>query len=351
MKKSILALILLSLITISSCTKEDISYIKDVSYINLDLGTFGEIYKLSKDELPENIRITPRETHIMHSLSQTEFQDIYNTLIKLKCRESTKNKTATTKNTYEYTVDFTIKEEKEIRNFNIVIGESYLLVSLIGDDDYIYKHEIYEDDYKNIIRMLDSIKQSLFESNISNDMDTQLDTSRDMVEKIKTIETLEHQYNNFFITYKEYNKGLEGIYMETDTEDNPHIRIYNAYLRIAGKDLIKEEIEEIRSKKEEIGDTHDIEVEISDVYTEEDRTRKYIYSKAKLVYKDYEFIEYFTNRYIFVKQDNEWVLIGADRGYYDSRNYDEETAKDRKPPYTQFNGEDVIYTEKFKPCE
>ena len=133
--------------------------------INLSLSSFGKIYKLTEDVQFNQIFLSAydmKKTPVMEriTLNKDQFKDVYEALWKLHCVKSSKNEIATTKNAYYYSVDFNIKENEKYRSFNIGFGKSYLLVSLVGVDDYIYKHELSEEDYLKMKELLDKVKSN-----------------------------------------------------------------------------------------------------------------------------------------------------------------------------------------------
>lgn len=180
-KRLIIMLIAIILLAIMiSCMKEDNSQPiieannvggeaegtkNDDILINLGLSTFGEIYKLTEDvEFNQiflssyDMKKTPSMERI--TLNKEQFKDVYEALLKLHCVKSSKNEIATTKNPYDYSVDFNIKENEKYRSFNVGFSKSYLLVSLVGVNDYLYKHELLEEDYLKMKELLDTVKSN-----------------------------------------------------------------------------------------------------------------------------------------------------------------------------------------------
>ncbi len=172
MKKLLaILLLLILLVTISSCAKDEKvgtdSFKEDETSIDLSLNTFGEIYDLSKDEALRNISLISRERFkkesnetfvIPFTITQNQFINVYNTLIDVQCKNSSRKEVVETKHGFDYIILFSIEKEVKYRNFHVSVGESYLLVSLTGKDTYIYKHEINKADYLIIKSMLDKIR-------------------------------------------------------------------------------------------------------------------------------------------------------------------------------------------------
>lgn len=133
--------------------------------INLSLSTFGQIYKLTEDVEFNQIYLSSYDRKRKLdmetiTLNKEKFKDVYEALLKLHCVKSSKNEIATTKNPYDYSIDFNIKENHKYRSFNVGFGKSYLLVSLVGVNDYLYKHELLEEDYLKIKELLDRVKSN-----------------------------------------------------------------------------------------------------------------------------------------------------------------------------------------------
>jgi len=78
-------------------------------------------------------------------------------LKNIKCIKSSRKKITEIENDRDYTIDFRVKNDQYRRLFNINIGESYLLLSLIAEKNYIYIHDINEEDYQRIIELLSNL--------------------------------------------------------------------------------------------------------------------------------------------------------------------------------------------------
>ena len=171
MKKNILIiLMLLSLASLVACSTKNSTEIieKELVEINNTIETdseivdlrkevFADIYQLSVDDEIDNINVVSSRTIDLKD-TQVEFdkfKNIYESLLEVNCINSSKNEVATIENVIDYDISFRLKDGEDYALYHINFGDSYLLVSLIGVNDYTYKHELIEEDYVKLKKMLD----------------------------------------------------------------------------------------------------------------------------------------------------------------------------------------------------
>ena len=152
---------------------------------------------------------------------------------------------------------------------------------------------------------------------VSQDGDSKL------IETVKIMEQNEHQLRNFEITYDQYKKNTdEFLYSNSENMENEDLFVLKGK-EFRGSDLagvsqnemiqLKEEVE--NALKDSLGKPQYDVIYISDVYSDDKKDWKYIFTKQKVAFEksqDMDFIKY--GKYMFVKLENSWVIMGIDRG-------------------------------------
>jgi hypothetical protein len=133
------------------------------------------------------------------------------------------------------------------------------------------------------------------------------DTKNDeyIINTVKKVETLDHKFSNYFLTYEEYLKGLEGLFVKTFDENKHYER---KYAEIDIKNFTDEQLKNIREKYIKENKEDKVEVEISKIYS--DGKYKYVFTKANVIQpympENKENITgiVITRKYAFVKENN-----------------------------------------------
>jgi hypothetical protein len=133
-----------------------------------------------------------------------------------------------------------------------------------------------------------------------------------LIENTKRIEEIDHKYSNFQMTYKEYEKEISGLTGKISMDENHH-RSYSS-LPVEFKDYSKEEIEIYSKHYPDVT----VDFEISGVYDYLDI--KYIYTKSEIIpIGDHDKFDelIITKRYVYVLEDEEWILANIEKKLYD----------------------------------
>jgi len=130
---------------------EECSLDENIEVIDVNNETNDD---LEVDQIHLNSKKTP---NLYSNISYEEFKKTYDLLKNIKCIKSSRKKITEIENDRDYTIDFRVKNDQYRRLFNINIGESYLLLSLIAEKNYIYIHDINEEDYQRIIELLSNL--------------------------------------------------------------------------------------------------------------------------------------------------------------------------------------------------
>lgn len=146
----------IEVIDVNNETNDDLE-IEEVVKVDLSQEIFVDIYSLTDDLEVDQIHLNLKKTPNLYSnISYEEFKKTYDLLKNIKCIKSSRKKITEIENDRDYTIDFRVKNDQYRRLFNINIGESYLL-SLIAEKNYIYIHDINEEDYQKIIELLSNL--------------------------------------------------------------------------------------------------------------------------------------------------------------------------------------------------
>jgi len=175
----LIIIIFIFLLVLTSCSRK--GEVPESDIINYDASNksgeyiFGEVYNLPDKAEFEIVQLIPLKSLLeakslldgnssgsvtpeIKELNHEQFDYIYKLLIDLECRESLDHDTSIPlKNIHDYTINFTFKDDSEKRGLHIEIGKSYLLVRAHNDYEKIYRHEIEEKDYINILHQLDIV--------------------------------------------------------------------------------------------------------------------------------------------------------------------------------------------------
>lgn len=164
-KYRIISFILVASIVLAGCmsTNEDSLNENDI------VLSFGEIYSVDKDDIIKNIRITRFPTPIkapetestltpnLIIISDEDAQDLYDCLVDLSISESELENVNQYSRTPEYLIYLPVSKNDKDYGFNIVLGEAYLGLSLVHKEDtLLYKHEISENEYKDLIHIIET---------------------------------------------------------------------------------------------------------------------------------------------------------------------------------------------------
>lgn len=181
-----------------------------------------------------------------------------------------------------------------------------------------------------------------------NTENTYTKTDEYIINAVKKVETLDNKFSNYFLTYDEYLKGLNGLFVDTFDVNKHYDRRY-IESKIDIKNFTDEQLKNIRDKNIKENKENKVEVEISKVYS--DGKYKYVFTKANIIQpympKNNKNITgiVITRKYAFAKQNNEWKIQYIDQAFY-SNNIAFE-----KMEYNKFNNKLVQYTIRFDPIK
>jgi hypothetical protein len=133
-----------------------------------------------------------------------------------------------------------------------------------------------------------------------------------LIENTIKIEEIDHKYSNFQMTYKEYEEEISSLTGKISMDENHH-RSYSS-LPVEFKDYSKEEIEIYSKHYPDVT----VDFEISGVYDYLDI--KYIYTKSEIIpIGDHDKFDelIITKRYVYVLEDEEWILANIEKKLYD----------------------------------
>lgn len=164
------------------------------------------------------------------------------------------------------------------------------------------------------------------------------DVNKQIVENTKIIESLDYKLSNYEITYEGYEKSIADLTGKIEMEENLNRNFSSP------NEIIKMLSEEDLSVRAENRGTYSVDVEISNVYDYLDI--KYVYTKAVIVPDEnnevgVELIE--TRRYVYVLEDDQWVLANIERRMY------EKDVEIEDMEHVRFDNELVDYVERFNP--
>jgi hypothetical protein len=179
-----------------------------------------------------------------------------------------------------------------------------------------------------------------------NTENTDTKTDEYIINAAKKVETLDNKFSNYFLTYDEYLRGLNGLFVDTFDVNKHYDRRY-IESKIDIKNFTDEQLKTIRDKNIKENKEDKVEVEISKVYS--DGKYKYLFTKANIIQpyvpKNNKNITgiVITRKYAFANQNNEWKIQYIDQALY-SNNIAFE-----KMEYNKFNNKFVEYTDRFNP--
>lgn len=179
-----------------------------------------------------------------------------------------------------------------------------------------------------------------------NTKNTDAKTDEYIINAVKKVETLDNKFSNYFLTYDEYLKGLNGLFVDTFDVNKHYDRRY-IESKIDIKNFTDEQLKNIRDKNIKENKEDKVEVEISKVYS--DGKYKYVFTKANIIQpympKNNKNITgiVITRKYAFAKQNNEWKIQYIDQAFYPNNIAFE------KMENNKFNNKLVQYTIRFDP--
>jgi hypothetical protein len=130
-----------------------------------------------------------------------------------------------------------------------------------------------------------------------------------LIENTKRIEEIDHKYSNYKITYEEYEEEISGLTGKISMDENHH-RSYTS----SSEGYSKEELEIYSKHYPDVT----VDFEISGVYDYLDI--KYIYTKSEIIpIGDHDKFDelIITKRYVYVLEDEEWILANIEKKLYD----------------------------------
>lgn len=164
------------------------------------------------------------------------------------------------------------------------------------------------------------------------------DINNRLIDNTKLIESLDYKFSYYEITYEKYEKGITDIAGKIDMEENlnRNFPLPNELIKTLSED-------EFNIMAENRG-KYSVDVEISNVYDYLDI--KYVYTKAVIVPEEnnevgVELTE--TRRYVYVLEDDQWVLANIERRMY------EKDVETEDMEHVRFDNELVDYVERFNP--
>ena len=164
------------------------------------------------------------------------------------------------------------------------------------------------------------------------------DINNRLIDNTKLIESLDYKFSYYEITYEKYEKGITDLAGKIDMEENlnRNFPLPNELIKTLSED-------EFNIMAENRG-KYSVDVEISNVYDYLDI--KYVYTKAVIVPEEnnevgVELTE--TRRYVYVLEDDQWVLANIERRMY------EKDVETEDMEHVRFDNELVDYVERFNP--
>jgi len=130
-----------------------------------------------------------------------------------------------------------------------------------------------------------------------------------LIENTKMIEKIDHKYSNYKITYEEYEERISRLTGKISMDENYH-RSYTT----SSEGYSKEELEVYSKHYPDVT----VDFEISGVYDYLDI--KYIYTKSETIpIGDHDKFDalIITKRYVYVLEDEEWILANIEKKLYD----------------------------------
>ncbi|MGF7058142.1 hypothetical protein [Brassicibacter mesophilus] len=165
------------------------------------------------------------------------------------------------------------------------------------------------------------------------------ENNSNLIEAVKEIERLDHQFSNYFLSYDEYISSLKSLDIKFNTSIDDEVHYNRKYVPepIDLKNLDKEQLYELRKTQENLCD---VKVEITKVFDYENK--KYIFTKSTISPEGNSVPGfYITKRYRITNNNGEYEIEYIDIGMYDI-DTPEENLK-----YNKFNNELVEYREQF----
>jgi len=133
--------------------------------------------------------------------------------------------------------------------------------------------------------------------------------NKPLIENTMKIEEIDHKYSNYKITYEEYEEEISGLTGKISMDKNHH-RSYTS----SSEGYSKEELEIYSKHYPDVT----VDFEISGVYDYLDI--KYIYTKSEIIpIGDHDKFDelIITKRYVYVLEDEEWILANIEKKLYD----------------------------------
>jgi len=130
-----------------------------------------------------------------------------------------------------------------------------------------------------------------------------------LIENTMKIEEIDHKYSNYKITYEEYEEEISSLTGKISMDKNHH-RSYTT----SSEGYSKEELEIYSKHYPDVT----VDFEISGVYDYLDI--KYIYTKSEIIpIGDHDKFDelIITKRYVYVLEDEEWILANIEVKMYD----------------------------------
>lgn len=133
-----------------------------------------------------------------------------------------------------------------------------------------------------------------------------------LIENTKKIEEIDHKYSNYKMTYEEYEEEISSLTGKISMDENDR----RSYIFTLGgfKNFNKEELEIYSKHYPDVT----VDFEISGVYDYLDI--KYIYTKSEIIpIGDHDKFDklIITKRYVYVLEDEEWILANIEKKLYD----------------------------------
>jgi len=157
---------------------------------------------------------------------------------------------------------------------------------------------------------------------------------------VKKLETYDHSFSNYGILYDVYVNKISKLFYEEEVpvfkEDSHFELIYVP----AGQEA--KEYDEAQRKEAIATVEKEVTIEFSEVFTDEDRNWKYVYTKSTIVDLTKEEgpqTSYIYRRYVLTESDNEWKILSLDQFNC------EEGTPEKEIKFNKYNNEIVEYPE------
>lgn len=162
MAKRLLLILFLIAMICSGCA-EDMKLINfdgnEITDVNLEGEFFEDIYGFQGEFTIGDIYLQNTEellkgNHAKHEIEPSDMFEPLSALMGTQSLKTTVHDIVSHENRADYQISFVSDLDDANRRFHINVGDSFLLVSLIGETDQIIKHEIPEESYEYLIELL-----------------------------------------------------------------------------------------------------------------------------------------------------------------------------------------------------